>query len=84
VLKKVAYSIVAGSLLFAAQAVSADDTQFEIGNGRYEGVTALPFVTSGSAQAPMAAPSRLESTHAGTVVTQSAPAPYNAAGGYFN
>jgi hypothetical protein len=84
VLKKVVYSIAAGSLMFAAHAVSADDTQFEIGNGRYQGVSALPFVTSGAAQAPMADPRRLESTHAGAVATPSVPAPYNTPGGYFN
>jgi hypothetical protein len=82
-LKKLAYAVVAGSLVFAAQGASADDTQFEVGNGRYQGVTALPFVTSGAAGTPMAAPRGLENTHAG-MITQSAPAPYNVPGGYFN
>ena len=84
-LKKVAYVVVAGSLVFAAQAVTADDTQFDVGGGRYQGVAALPFtsVPSTGVEAPMAAaPQRLESTHAG--VTHSAPAPYNMPGGYFN
>jgi hypothetical protein len=86
VLKKFAYVVVAGSLVFAAQSVSADDTQFDIGGGRYQGVAALPFtsVPSTGMEAPMAAPQRLESTHAGAVATQSAPAPYNVPGGYFN
>lgn len=84
-LKKLAHVVAAGSLVFAAQSVSADDTQFDIGGGRYQGVTALPFTRVLSAQAPMAAaPERLESTHAGAVATHSAPAPYNVPGGYFN
>lgn len=85
-LKKFAYVVAAGSLVFAAQAVTADDTQYDIGGGRYQGVTALPFtsVLSTGMEAPMAAPARLESTHAGAVATQSAPAPYNVPGGYFN
>jgi hypothetical protein len=32
----------------------------------------------------MAAPRLLESTHAGSMSTQGAPAPYNVPGGYFN
>jgi hypothetical protein len=86
VLKKLAHVVAAGSLVFAAQAVTADDTQFDIGGGRYQGVAALPFtsVPSTGVEAPMAAPQRLESTHAGAVATQSAPAPYNMPGGYFN
>jgi hypothetical protein len=84
VLKKLAYVVVAGSLVFAAQGASADDTQFDVGNGRYQGVTAIPFVTSGAAETPMAAPRRLETTHAGSMNTRDAPAPYNVPGGYFN
>lgn len=86
-LKKIALVVVAGSLVLAAQAASADDTQFDIGGGRYQGVAALPFVTilSGAVATPMAAaPQRLESTHAGTVAGSSVPAPYNVPGGYFN
>jgi hypothetical protein len=83
-LKKLAYVFVAASLVFAAQGASADDTQFEIGGGRYQGVSAIPFVTIGAVEAPMAAPRRLESTHAGSMNTQDAPAPYNVPGGYFN
>jgi hypothetical protein len=91
VLKKVAHVIAAGSLVFAAQAVTADDTQFDIGGGRYQGVAALPLVAApsatmagGEAGMPTAGPARLESTHAGAAATQSAPAPYNVPGGYFN
>jgi hypothetical protein len=89
VLKKIAYIVAAGSLVFAAQAATADDTQFDIGGGRYLGVAALPFHATGAAtgsqaMAPAAADQRLESTHAGARVTQGAPAPYNVPGGYFN
>jgi hypothetical protein len=91
VLKKVFYGIVAVSLVFAAQAASADDTQFEVGGGRYQGVSALPFPANPSHSmadretvTPRAAPQSLERTHAGAVVMQSAPAPYNEPGGYFN
>jgi hypothetical protein len=89
VLKKFAFVVVAGSLAFAAQTASADDTQFNIGNGRYLGVAALPFHATGAAtgsqaMAPTATEQRLESTHAGARVTQDAPAPYDVPGGYFN
>jgi hypothetical protein len=80
VLKKIAYIVVAGGLVFAAQAASADDTQFDIGTGRYLGVAALPFHATGAAAGREAAApgQRLESTHAGAV------APYNVPSGYFN
>jgi hypothetical protein len=87
VLKKIAYIVVAGGLVLAAQAAAADDTQFDVGGGRYQGVAALPFtsVPPTGVEAPMAAaPQRLESTHAGPAVTEHAPAPYNVPGGYFN
>jgi hypothetical protein len=88
VLKKIAYIVVAGGLVLAAQAASADDTQFDIGGGRYLGVAALPFHATGAAgreaMASTAAEQRLESTHAGARVTDQSPAPYNVPGGYFN
>jgi hypothetical protein len=91
VLKKIAYVLVAGSLVFAAQAASADDTQFDVGGGRYLGVAALPFqpapsgaMAGGEGMTPTAASQRLDWTHAGAVVTEHAPAPYNVPGGYFN
>ena len=92
-LKKVAFAVLAGSLVFAAQAAVAEDTQFDIGGGRYLGASALPFHPTGSDQTsgattwtsgdmPAAAPQALERTHAGVVSAQ--PAPYNVPGGYFN
>lgn len=90
-LKKIAYIVVAGGLVFAAQAASADDTQFDVGGGRYQGVAALPFqpapsgaMASSEGMTPTAAPQRLDSTHAGAVGTEHAPAPYNVPSGYFN
>jgi hypothetical protein len=86
--RKVALAVVAGSLVFAAQAASADDTQFDIGGGRYAGAAALPFHGTGSdfghvGTMASAAQDRLDRTHAG-VMTQSAPAPYQMQDGYFN
>ena len=85
--KKIAVALVAGGLVLGAQVASADDTQFDVGGGRYLGVTALPFHMTGSdwnrtAAAP--APERLERTHAGVMSADHAPAPYNVPGGYFN
>lgn len=85
--KKVAVALVAGGLVLGAQAASADDTQFDIGGGRYLGVAALPFHMTGSdwnrtSEAP--ASDRLERTHAGVMAVNPAPAPYNVPGGYFN
>ena len=85
-LKKIAYIVVAGGLVFAAQAASADDTQFDAGGGRYQGVAALPFkpapsgaLASSEGMTPTAAaPQGLDRTHAGAV------APYNVPSGYFN
>lgn len=86
--KKVAFAVLAGSLALASQVASADDTQFDVGEGRYLGATALPFHVTGSdwmrgaAAAP--APQRLERTHAGVVSADNSPAPYDVPGGYFN
>jgi len=41
-LKKVAYGVVAASMVLAAHIASADDTQFWTGE-QYQGVAALPF-----------------------------------------
>lgn len=59
-LKKVAFALMAGSLVFAAQVASADDTQFWTGE-TYQGVSALPFdalsrYDRSDAKAPMAVP----------------------------
>ena len=92
-LKKTAYAILAGSLVIGAPFASADDTQFDIGGGRYQGVAALPFgvvppsntMAAGELVTP-SAPRRLESTRADVTTGWeiSAPAPYNVPGGYFN
>ena len=85
--KKVAVALVAGGLVLGAQAASADDTQFDVGGGRYLGVAALPFHVTGSdwnPSAAAAAPERLERTHASVMSADGAPAPYNVPGGYFN
>lgn len=84
-IKKVAFAVLTASLVFAAQAASADDTQFDIGGGRYLGASALPFHATGSdwnrmTTAPTPMPERLERTQAGADL----PAPYNMPGGYFN
>ena len=68
--KKVAFAVLAGSLVLGSQIASADDTQFDVGGGRYLGAAALPFHMTGQSwnttadAAPAAAPQRLESTHA--------------------
>jgi hypothetical protein len=61
-LKKVAYGVVAASLVLAAQVAPADDTQFWTGE-TYQGVSALPFdafsnkaEVRSDAMAPEAAP----------------------------
>ena len=87
--RKVAFAVLAGSLALAAQVASADDTQFDVGGGRYLGVAALPFHMTGMSwnstaeAAPAATPGRVEQTHArGT--QDNSPAPYNVQGGYFD
>ena len=89
-LKKIVYSIVAGGFVLAAQAASADSTQFLNGD-RYQGVADNPFaaVQSGAEAGravvtPAAAPQTLDNTHAGSKGVESVPAPYNTPGGYFN
>lgn len=84
--KKVAVALVAGGLALGAQAASADDTQFDVGGGRYLGVAALPFHATGSdwKRGAAAAPEGLERTHAGAMSAEHAPAPYDVPGGYFN
>jgi hypothetical protein len=83
VLKKVVFAVVAGSLAIGTQIASADDTQFDAGGGRYQGVAALPFVSPAAMRGDGAAvtPTRLEDTHASAT---RAPAPYNMSEGYFN
>ena len=82
--KKVAYGIIAGSLLVVAQAASANDTQFLI-NGKWQGVSALPFSTSpaGVEAARGAAMPKVAQQVSATLITNF-PAPYNMSGGYFN
>jgi hypothetical protein len=86
-LKKVAFALVAGSLVFAAQVASADDTQFWVGD-RYQGVAALPFTTVEDLtgpEAPMAAPKAERVTpRQGDTQIAIVPAPYDMEGGYFN
>ena len=83
-LKKVVYGIVAGSLVFAAQAASANDAQFWTGE-RYQGVSALPFSTFPSgAEALRAAVTPKAAPQTSGTLTASFPAPYDRDGGYFN
>ena len=83
-LKKVVYGIVAGSLVFAAQVASAEDTQFWTGE-KYQGVSALPFSTSPSgAEALRGAVMPEMAPQASARVTVTLPAPYDTPGGYFN
>jgi hypothetical protein len=92
VLKNVAFVIVAGSLAFAAQAVLADDTQFDIGGGKYQGVSALPFpaapsgAMAGRDVVTPAAAQGLDRTQTTSPATKTSTptAPYNVEGGYFN
>ena len=87
-LKKVVYTIIAGSFALSAQLASADSTQFLI-DGRYRGVSEIP-VTVAPAEAVTAAGSvapkvdRLEKLQAGSALIGNFPAPYNVGGGYFN
>ena len=81
-LKKVVYSVIAGSLLLATQVATADDTQFWTGD-RYQGVAALPFdafAEKSEARRDAVTPAVAPQIIAGTA--QSFPAPYDTSGGY--
>ena len=81
--KKVALGIIAGSLVLAAQAASADSQQFLI-DGRYRDVSEVRTVTvpSGAEAVRTVAPTQaqLERLQA----SGNFPAPYSMSGGYFN
>lgn len=81
-LKKVIYSIVAGSLVLATQVASADDTQFWTGD-RYQGVSALPF-DAFTAKADARGDAVASKAQTVARPTGSIPAPYDTPGGYFN
>jgi hypothetical protein len=86
--KKVAFGIIAGSLVLVTQAASADSTQFLI-DGKYRGVSEIPSTAAASdagtvrgAVAPKTV--QLEKLQAGSTLTGNFPAPHNIGGGYFN
>lgn len=90
-LKKVAFALVAGGLVFAAQGASADDTQFWTGK-TYQGVSALPFdafSTEADARSDAIAPKAAQEVERLTPRESGAqmvvvPAPYDTDAGYFN